>query len=177
MALIPLLLNDVLDDLDDFHYRRSLDNYYYHPYRLSNVRPWRRKGRRSAVVNAQSSNKGFKTNLDVQQFHPDEITVKVVDNCVLVEGKHEEREDEHGFISRQFQRRYKLPDDVDVDNVTSKLSSDGILTIECPKKVSPSAKERIIPITRSSAPAVTEATESTLQASNGKGDAPDTMEL
>jgi crystallin alpha B len=50
--------------------------------------------------------------LDVQQFKPDELTVKTVNDYVVVEGKHEERQDEHGFISRQFQRRYKLPNDI-----------------------------------------------------------------
>lgn len=51
----------------------------------------------------------FLINLDVQQFGPNEITVTTVDNTVVVEGKHEEKQDEHGFISRHFVRRYVLP--------------------------------------------------------------------
>ncbi|RLU15937.1 hypothetical protein DMN91_011695 [Ooceraea biroi] len=73
--------------------------------------------------------------LDVQQFSPDEITVKTVDNHVIVEAKHEERQDEHGYISRHFVRRYLLPPSHDLANVNSTLSSDGILTITAPKKV------------------------------------------
>ena len=73
-------------------------------------------------------------NLDVQQFKPEEMTVKMVDDFVVVEGKHEERQDEHGYISRQFQRRYKLPSDIDPASVVSQLSSDGVLTITAPKK-------------------------------------------
>jgi crystallin alpha B len=73
--------------------------------------------------------------------------VKTVNNFVVVEGKHEERQDEHGFISRQFQRRYKLPNDVEADTVVSELSSDGVLTIFAPKKALPAATgERIVPI-------------------------------
>lgn len=73
--------------------------------------------------------------LDVQQFSPDEITVKTVDNYVIVEAKHEERQDEHGYISRHFVRRYVLPPSHDLVNVTSTLSSDGVLTVTAPKKV------------------------------------------
>lgn len=73
--------------------------------------------------------------LDVQQFSPDEITVKTVDNHVIVEAKHEEKQDEHGYISRHFVRRYVLPPSHDLANVTSTLSSDGVLTITAPKKV------------------------------------------
>jgi len=73
--------------------------------------------------------------LDVQQFSPNEITVKTVDNCVIVEAKHEEKKDEHGFISRQFVRRYVVPSSHDLLSITSSLSSDGVLTISAPKKV------------------------------------------
>lgn len=73
--------------------------------------------------------------LDVQQFSPEEITVKTVGNNVIVEAKHEERQDEHGYVSRHFVRRYALPPSHDVINVTSSLSSDGVLTITAPKKV------------------------------------------
>ena len=73
--------------------------------------------------------------MDVQQFAPSEIVVKTQNNVVLVEGKHEEKQDEHGFISRHFVRKYVLPSDIEVSNITSSLSSDGVLTISAPKKV------------------------------------------
>ena len=53
---------------------------------------------------------------------------------MLTEGKHEERQDEHGYISRHFVRKYKIPEDVDVQKLKSKLSSDGVLSIVAPKK-------------------------------------------
>jgi len=106
-------------------------------------------------LNLELSCEMFQVNLDVQQFKPDELTVKTVNNFVVVEGKHEERQDEHGFISRQFQRRYKLPDDVEVDTIVSQLSSDGILTVFAPKKALPAtAGERIVPISHTQAPAL-----------------------
>jgi len=83
----------------------------------------------------QNDKNNFKMNLDVQQFKPDEVSVKVVGGYVVVDGKHEERSDEHGYISRQFTRRYKLPDNVDPATITSTLSSDGVLSVGAPKKV------------------------------------------
>lgn len=74
-------------------------------------------------------------NLDVQQFKPEEIDVKIVDDYLVVEAKHEERADKHGFISRQFTRRYKLSENLDLDAIKSTISSDGILLITAPKKV------------------------------------------
>lgn len=73
--------------------------------------------------------------LDVQQFAPSEITVKTLDSTVIVEGRHEEKQDEHGFVSRHFVRRYVLPADIEISNIVSSLSSDGVLTVTAPKKV------------------------------------------
>lgn len=86
----------------------------------------------STVINPQICSQVI---LDVQQFSPEEITVKTRDNFVIVEAKHEEKQDEHGFISRHFIRRYVLPTTHDVMQVTSNLSSDGVLTITAPQKV------------------------------------------
>lgn len=46
--------------------------------------------------------------LDVQQFKPDDLKVRVVEGVVEVEGKHELRQDEHGSISRHFVRLVTL---------------------------------------------------------------------
>lgn len=92
----------------------------------------------------------FQAKLDVQQFKPEELTVKVnADNTLTIEGKHEEKPDEHGFISRHFVRKYILPDDCDVQKIQSSLSTDGVLSISAPKK--PDVKQvshKEIPIIR-----------------------------
>lgn len=141
MALVPYL---VFDDL-----LRPLTNRWNSPLSRNMLRHHRDQ---CHILESHFNKDGFKVNLDVQQFHPDEISVKMVDDFVVVEGKHEEHEDEHGYISRHFQRRYKLRSDIDPDTVTSKLSSDGILTITAPKKHPvplPGVNERIVPITPS----------------------------
>ena len=97
----------------------------------------------------------FQVMLDIQQFKPEEVNVKTMDNYVVIEGKHEEKPDEHGFISRQFVRRYMLPEDVKEENVRCELSSDGVLTINAPrdnKELTTNAKA--IPIMQTGTPAI-----------------------
>lgn len=36
--------------------------------------------------------------------------MKAVENALVIEGKHEERMDEHGYIARQFTRKYFMPE-------------------------------------------------------------------
>lgn len=182
MSLVPFLVDDLLNDMRrpvnifDQHFGMGmhgddlLNPSFITPFRAGYYRPWRNQAaRHSGVSQIQNDKEGFKVNLDVQQFKPDEITVKTVNNFIIVEGKHEERQDEHGFISRQFQRRYKLPDDAEADTVVSELSSDGVLTIYAPKKqLPPSSGERIVPIAHTKVPA--------LKADKSKGEEGQKME-
>ncbi|XP_033212258.1 protein lethal(2)essential for life-like [Belonocnema kinseyi] len=78
---------------------------------------------------------GVEVVLDIQQFTPEEETVKVVDKFVMVEGKHEEKQDEHGWVARTFTRKYLVPQQCDLGRVKSSLSSSqSILTITAPRK-------------------------------------------
>ncbi|GBN68773.1 Alpha-crystallin A chain [Araneus ventricosus] len=51
----------------------------------------------------------FQIDLNVSQFKPEELDLKVCDKYVVIHGKHDEKSDEHGFVSREFTRRYMLP--------------------------------------------------------------------
>lgn len=55
----------------------------------------------------------FQANFDVQHFKPDEICVKVSDDkrTVIIDAKHEEREDQQGQVYRHFVTKYTLPKD------------------------------------------------------------------
>lgn len=100
----------------------------------------------SQVTNSQNE---FGVRLDVRHFKPEEVKVTVQDNNLIVSGKHEERSDEHGFISREFTRRYVLPDNVISEQLSSSLSHNGVLSIKAPKKpVQPAVagQPRSIPI-------------------------------
>ena len=122
----------------------------YQPYERSVDR----RSNGSSIVQAHKNK--FEVTLDVQQFAPEEVTVKVVGKNVVVEAKHEEQQDEHGWISRQFQRRYHVPEQCDIDELKSSMSSDGVLTITAPRKQADPEKknERIIQIQSTGQPAI-----------------------
>lgn len=112
------------------------------------ARPWRRLlATRDVGSTIKADKDKFQINMDVQHFAPEEISVKTADGCIIIEGKHEEKEDEHGFVSREFKRRYVLPEDCNPDTVESRLSSDGVLTVVAPK-ASKNKGERAVPITQ-----------------------------
>ena len=96
----------------------------------------------------------FEVKLDCSHFKPEEITVKTVDNNLIIHGKHEEKTDRHGWVSREFTRRYALPEGVEVEKVMSSLNSSGVLMIEAPKKTLEPIQdnERVVPITLSDGP-------------------------
>ncbi|XP_075529416.1 alpha-crystallin B chain-like [Dermacentor variabilis] len=77
----------------------------------------------------------FAVRLDARNFAPEELTVKTVDNCLVIHGKHEEKSDDRGcYVSREFTRRYVLPEDVDPQTIKSHLTPGGVLAIEAPRK-------------------------------------------
>lgn len=112
------------------------------------VRP-RRQGtlpQETGLSQVQNDDKEFKVNLDVTHFKPNEISVKAIGNRIVVEGKHDERQDDHGIIQRYFKRTYMLPKDVDSASVKSNLSADGVLTVAAPKRAIAAPEERQIAI-------------------------------
>ncbi|TTH54092.1 Heat shock protein beta-1 [Bagarius yarrelli] len=72
----------------------------------------------------------WSVSLDVNHFAPSEIVVRTESGFLEIEGKHEERQDEHGFISRCFLRKYKLPAGIKAESIRSVLTGDGVLTVE-----------------------------------------------
>ncbi|XP_018321197.1 protein lethal(2)essential for life-like [Agrilus planipennis] len=85
----------------------------------------------------------LRVQLDVQQFQPNEINVKVENRVLIVEGQHNEKEDGQGYVSRHFIRKYDIPENSDTNRIECTLSTDGILLIEMPDRIE---HERVIPI-------------------------------
>ncbi|XP_044732486.1 protein lethal(2)essential for life-like [Chrysoperla carnea] len=183
MSLTPLILNELLNDDVWSRPSRLLGQHFGLGLSADDLleplatiplrryyRPWRSAIGKSDLGSTVVADKNkYCVSLDVQQFAPNEITVKVIDDSIVVEGKHEEKRDEHGFISRQFTRRYVLPAGHDIDNVTSSLSSDGILTIFAPKfAAGENPTERIIPITQTGPVKKSETTEKQEQTAENK---------
>ncbi|XP_034196472.1 protein lethal(2)essential for life-like isoform X2 [Osmia lignaria lignaria] len=164
MSLLPLLFSNWWEELEcphrvmdqDFGININPESLLPRAMQLHSLSPRGGKGGGASTVIADKDS--YRVDLDVQQFAPEEINVKVVDHFVIVEGKHEEKQDEHGWISRQFTRRYMVPEQCDIDQVSSKLSSDGVLSIIVPRKPkSVPEGERVINIEHTGKPAVCQA--------------------
>ncbi|XP_046831601.1 protein lethal(2)essential for life-like [Vespa crabro] len=171
MALVPSsLFRNWWDEMDRFHreleqhfQRLSTTNDFPRPPALPSFKeffhPWREvfQELEEQVGGSTKIEKGqdkYRVIVDVQQFAPEEITVRTDDKCITIEGKHEEKKDQHGYISRHFVRRYQLPQGYDIGHVQPSLSSDGILTVTAPRLVLPAPGERIVPIERQNRPAI-----------------------
>ncbi|KAJ8025889.1 Alpha-crystallin A chain [Holothuria leucospilota] len=91
-------------------------------------------------------NQRFSVTLDVSQYRPEDIEVKVKDNKLTVRAEHKEGSPETGYVQREYFRQYTLPEDVDVRLVKSYLSEDGMLSLDAPRLQLVDAGERVIPI-------------------------------
>lgn len=170
MSLIPLLYSDpfnyywrpsrILDqqfglglDPDDLLTPLTAPDLKTLARRCPYFRPWLSVASKSDVGSTVSLDKDkLQISLDVQQFAPEEINVRAGEGVITVEGKHEEKEDEHGFISRHFVRKYRLPKGHDVSKIESQLSSDGVLTITAPRTDQKQLEQRTIPISKTGKP-------------------------
>lgn len=98
--------------------------------------PWTRKSSMDLPTNKNNypfNNNGFEAFIDVHLFEPNEVIVKTVDHTIIIECNHEEKEDGHGSVQRNFTRKFDLPFGYDMKTVKSTLSTDGILTLKVPK--------------------------------------------
>nr|ADV40225.1 putative alpha-B-crystallin [Latrodectus hesperus] len=103
----------------------------------------------SGKSEVKNDDKEFQVALNVKQFKPEEIEVKIVDNYIVIHGKHEEKSEDTGLVQREFTRRYMLPKNCEPEKVTSSLNTqEGILNIVAPKKAieAPPKQERDVPV-------------------------------
>ena len=103
------------------------------------------------ISKVQYDDDTYKITVNVENYNPEELTIKTVGNSVQVEAKHMEKtSDGRSFSSRNFTQSFSLPKGVNPDEVKSNLSKDGTLTIEAPlpqPKTSLKGTERMVPIT------------------------------
>ncbi|XP_059208372.1 heat shock protein beta-11 [Centropristis striata] len=107
----------------------------------------------------------FALSLDTKEFCPEELSVKQVGRKLRVSGKTEKKqEDDKGSYSyrcQEFRQEFDLPDGVDPETVTCSLV-DGRLQIQAPReKMVHDGKERVVPISLTSVPAITSSSIST----------------
>jgi HSP20 family molecular chaperone IbpA len=70
--------------------------------------------------------------VDTRGYEPDELTVRLVDNTLLVQGRKKSLLISRKAEDKQFSQSIRLPDGIDKYNVTSKVTEDGVLVIDVP---------------------------------------------
>ncbi|KAI6177032.1 SHSP domain-containing protein [Aphelenchoides bicaudatus] len=95
---------------------------YYDPY-LDNLK--------SPLIKDESDGKTLRLRFDVAQYRPEEVTVKTVDNRLLVHAKHEEKGPSR-TVFREYNQEFMLPQGTNAELISSTLSTDGVLTVEAP---------------------------------------------
>uniref|UniRef100_T1H632 SHSP domain-containing protein n=1 Tax=Megaselia scalaris TaxID=36166 RepID=T1H632_MEGSC len=166
MSHVPLMYRDWWDEFDlpirtsrllDQHFGTGLkrDDLFSSAWtsspsvlRHGYIRPWKRcnlqKQDSGSTLNVDSEK--FEVILDVQQFLPEEINVKIVDKFVVVEGKHDEKQDEHGYFldNSQDGTIYQAP-----TQTMLHLHSHLMVCLSAPMKaIPPPNVNRVIPITQ-----------------------------
>ncbi|XP_064616439.1 alpha-crystallin B chain-like [Liolophura sinensis] len=93
------------------------------------------------IVTDMNGKKKFQLQFDVRQFRPEEISLTTSDNILTVHACHEEKSEGKSAF-REYKRQYTIPPVVSAQALTSKLSHNGILSIEAPVHMS----DTMIPI-------------------------------
>ncbi|XP_057664055.1 heat shock protein 23-like [Diorhabda carinulata] len=144
MSFVPLLLREfsrpmrmmeqqlkLMDDL----FRPAIGSYINHPRLMEH----------SEQDTAFEDKEKFQIQLNLQDFKPEQITIKTMNNnTIQIEAKHEEKQDENGFVLKHIVRRFAVPKGHDLQKASSALTSDGLLVITTPKIPK---EEKTIPIT------------------------------
>ncbi|BFZ04957.1 hypothetical protein BsWGS_07996 [Bradybaena similaris] len=88
----------------------------------------------------------FRVRFDVSEFQPEEIQVKVQENKLIVNARHEEKSAQTS-VSREYSRQVDIPSSVDQERMQCVLSKDGILSVEASlSQTSITSSEAIFPI-------------------------------
>lgn len=83
---------------------------------------------------------GWKLRLELPGYRKDEVKLSVDENFLLIEA--ETVAEERSFLGRE-ERRVRISDDVDADNIKARLE-DGILYLEIPRRVKAEPKSIVV---------------------------------
>ncbi|XP_031625454.1 alpha-crystallin A chain-like [Contarinia nasturtii] len=68
----------------------------------------------------------FRVFLDVKDFTPEDLSVKTIDETVIIEGRQKKA---YGRLPSTFHRQFRLPEFFDSEDVIARMSDDHILEI------------------------------------------------
>ncbi|VDK69284.1 unnamed protein product [Anisakis simplex] len=125
-----------LRGLVDYNRRKSLpeiqeEGCHHHGYHETGLCPhWIGNSARSVTHHPVDPVKFYtgtdvQIDLDVSQFCPADLLVRLSEDALIVEGDHEERCEDHGTVKREFLRRFALPPHLRQKAVVANLTATG----------------------------------------------------
>ena len=93
--------------------------------KTANYKPTTTDSADTSVLLKYKEGSDFKLALNMQQFSPEEITIKLNGNELTIEA---------GTSEEQFHQKHHIPDNIDLDKMESSFSQDGVMVIKAPKK-------------------------------------------
>ena len=94
----------------------------------------------SSFGSVEIKNDSFEITLEVAGYSPDEISVRVNNNQLIIHGERkDEQQHDNSIIGKsvhheQFTRKFDLPDDVNPDTLSSRFSKNKIVVV-APRKI------------------------------------------
>ena len=76
--------------------------------------------------------KKLSLKVDTRGFEPDELSVRLLDDTLLVQGRKKTSSSGKHHDQKHFSQSIRLPDGIDKYNVTSQVMEDGMLFVEIP---------------------------------------------
>ncbi|KAK3598799.1 hypothetical protein CHS0354_020910 [Potamilus streckersoni] len=86
---------------------------------------------RCVVEKDQAGQPVFRVRFNVQDYKPEEVSVKMDTDKIIVHAKHEEKGG-NKTVSREYSREVDIPRDVDPMSLQCTISADGVLSVEAP---------------------------------------------
>lgn len=133
-------MQDFTDDLDTLD---SLMSRYTDDLESHSKGRNRREGQEAEVRRTESG--GIQLALDVANYKPEDLKIKIVDDNLVIEGV-SETSGKDSYRQTQFKRWFKLPEDCKLDEIKSKLTGDSKLVIDLPTSKPLEQRARSIPI-------------------------------
>lgn len=100
-------------------------------------------GTSADIVTASFGKEGLHLEMNLSHFAPDDIAVKVNGNRLVISGKHSSKQDEHGFVAREFTREFLIPEETDTDSLACRLTDEGHLVVTAKAKGEPDTSRDI----------------------------------
>ena len=113
------------------HFPSKLINSYIQPESESS--PFADNSKPESTLTSKSNN-NFTVNLDLTEFDPKDISIKLEEKIIVIQGKHEFTSDNGEYELREYVRKIPVPDNVLTDQLKSTLNHNGQLIIQAPLK-------------------------------------------